>query len=213
MKAQSIILGLTGQTGAGKTTASNAMKGLGCFIINADLIAKEVILNNKSCIDKLVKVFGDDIKDKNNSIDKKKLAKKAFASHENTKKLNEITHPYIVNNINNKISELKSQKIEIIILDAPLLIESGLDEICDIIVSVICDKDVRIERIMERDSLTKSEALLRINAQKGDDFYISKSHYVLNGNCKQDDFCNNAKNLISYIREEFHVKTHSQHFC
>lgn len=213
MKSESIILGLTGQTGAGKTTASNAMEDLGCFIINADLIAKEVILNNKSCIDKLVKVFGNDIKDKSNFIDKKKLAKKAFASHENTKKLNEITHPYIVNNINNKISELKAQKIEIIILDAPLLIESGLDEICDIIVSVICDKDVRIERIMERDSLTKSEALLRINAQKDDDFYISKSNYVLNGNCKQDDFCNNVKNLISSIREEFHVKTHSQHFC
>ena len=89
-----------------------------------------------------------------------------------------------------------------------MLIESGLNKVCDLVVSVICDEDIRLERIIKRDGLTKSEALSRMNSQKDENFYIDNSNYILNGNIKYNDLYNHSQNLIKFIREEFHVKAH-----
>lgn len=94
-----------------------------------------------------------------------------------------ITFKHIVQEIKYRINRSKA---EIIIVDAPLLIEAGLNKVCDVVISVIADKDTRIERIVKRDGIEKEKAVLRVNAQKDDEFYINNSNYVIMNNDDND---------------------------
>ena len=93
--------------------------------------------------------------------------------------LNEITHPYVMAKIMSEIEKYKNNGEKFIILDAPTLFEAEADKLCCKIISVVSDKDLRLKRIMSRDNITKELALLRISAQKNDEFYTEKSDYVI----------------------------------
>ena len=90
-----------------------------------------------------------------------------------------------------------------VLLDAPTLFESKADNLCDIIVSVIADREIRIERILKRDSITLDEAESRLNSQKNDDFYIEKSDYVIRNNGSLSELENNTINVVNSIKEQF----------
>lgn len=200
MNKNSIILGLTGPTGAGKTTASNIMELLGCEIINADLIAKEYALRNPKCINLLVNEFGKGILKHNNTIKRNVLAQLAFSSKEKTNKLNSITHTFIIKEIKKEIKKLLDLNKNIIVIDAAVLFESNLNKICDYTICIICNIDIRLKRIIKRDNLNTNDALLRIKAQNNDDFYINKSDFVLNGNLDMNKFIYEINKLITHLR-------------
>ena len=200
MNKNSIILGLTGPTGAGKTTASNIMESLGCGIINADLIAKQDTLRNSKCINLLVDEFGREILDNDNTIKRNALAQLAFSSKEKTNKLNSITHPFIIKEINREIKKLIDLNKDIIVIDAAVLFESNLNKICNYTICIICNIDIRLKRIIKRDNLNINDALLRIKAQNNDDFYINKSDFVLNGDLDMNEFINQINKLITHLR-------------
>lgn len=174
-----MIIGLTGQTGAGKSMVAEILKENGMFIINADIAAREVMRAGEPVLKELSKVFGKDILNEDGSLNRKLLASRAFSSPENTDKLNKITHPAITERVKNKISEAFKQGYETVVLDAPQLFESGEDKMCDKVVTVAAPIDVRLKRIMNRDNITEEEALLRINAQYPEEYYINKSDVVI----------------------------------
>ncbi len=180
------IIGITGTSGAGKTTVSNIIKQkYNAKIIDADKIAKELSKPGSEYYNEIVECFGTDILQNvgvalqgDPQIDRKKLANIIFYDDSKRKKLNKITEKYVVKKINETIEEY-SKLDYMIILDVPLLFESGLNQKCDITIGVIADQNLKIERICKRDNITKEIAIKRINALKGDEFLIENCTYII----------------------------------
>ena len=133
--------------------------------------------------------FGSDILNADGTLNRQILAEKAFASQDKVELLNSLTHPFIYMLAIKRIKEYADKGYKIIIFDAPVLFESSGDVLCDITVSVISSTENRIRRIMSRDSITKTQAMQRINVQKQDEYYISKSDIIIenNGDIKQTE--------------------------
>lgn len=197
----SIVLGLTGQTGAGKSTVSEFMKNLGCTVISADKIAREATQTGSECLKRLADCFGYDIINNDGSCNRKRLAQKAFSSRKSTDLLNSITHPWILRRTAEYISECKSNGSDIIIFDAPQLFESGGEKMCDIVVSVTAPTEIRLSRIMNRDGINKDEALLRINAQFDESYYTSGADYVIDGSQPLGQVKEQVTGIIAEIRK------------
>lgn len=159
-----MIIGLTGGIASGKSTVSNYLQDLGAVIIDADKIARTVLEKGEQAYKEVVDFFGKDILKENAEIDRSKLGKLIFSEKKYRNKLEEITHPVIIKKINKKIEEYRENN-RIIILDAPLLFEVGLDKDVDQTWLVYVDKETQINRLMRRDNISKNEAIRRIEAQ------------------------------------------------
>ena len=196
-----IIVGLTGQSGAGKTTVCSTFEKNGFAIINADIVAREVMSKGSECLDETVSVFGD-ILSEDGTLDRKKLAGIVFSDSDKLSVYENIIFPYIISSIKEKIDMYKKEMYNYILLDAPTLFESKADGLCDIIVSVIADRDIRLNRILKRDSITLHEAESRLNSQKNDDFYMGKSDYVIKNNGSLSELENNTMDVVNSIKEQ-----------
>lgn len=196
---ETLVVGLTGQTGSGKTTVADILKKNGCLIIDADLIAREIVEPGHKCLLELKKEFGDIICNKDGTLNRRILASIAFSNKEKTNKLNNITHPFIVSRINEIIKD-NDNKCRIIIIDAALLIESGLNKICKIVISIIAPENIRINRIIKRDFITKEEAIKRVKSQNNEEFYRSNSSYVLDGTQDKYIIYEKIKEILDKVR-------------
>ncbi len=170
------IIGVTGGTGGGKTTVTKIMEEYGAYIVDADVVARQVVAPGCPAL-RAIECEWNVVE--NGVLDRRELAKIVFSDEAELHKLNGIVHKYVIEEIK---SQLANCQKEIFVIDAIALFESGLADLCDVTVAVIADKTVRCERIMARDGLTKDEALMRINAQKSDDFYIENADVVIYNN-------------------------------
>ena len=157
-----MILGLTGSFGSGKTTVARIFKSLGAQIIDADRIAHRVIKPNGEIYGKIIKVFGKTILRKNKDIGRHKLAKIVFDNKDLLRKLNKIIHPEIIRIIKKRI---KASSKNVIVVDAPLLIEAGLRKLVDKLIVVKITREKQIKRIQNKTSLDKADILKRIKSQ------------------------------------------------
>lgn len=172
-----IVIGLTGQTGAGKSTFSALLAETGAGVIDADSVARG-ITSRPDVLRALQKAFGEDIV-KDGKLIRPALAERAFASPEKTELLNSVTHPPILSEISRLKEEYFAAGKETVIVDAAALFESEGDKMCDLVAAVICPENIRAERIMNRDSITREAAMLRIHAQHGEAFYTERADVVL----------------------------------
>lgn len=177
----SLVIGLTGMTGAGKSTVARYLEEKGARIVDADKVAREAILD-KNVMSSLCDIFGTDILDENGSIVRRRLAVKAFADTESAKLLSSVTHPFILETCHSLINEYKALGAEIIILDAPLLYQSGADAMCDKVAFVTADRQIQLKRIIERDELSEAEATARLNVQKDMAQYEKRADLVIINN-------------------------------
>lgn len=173
------IIGLTGLTGAGKSTVAQKLMAYGCYHIDADKVAREVINNNENVKNKLKERFGSDVINDDGITNRPLLASRAFADEQSTNDLNAITHPAVTEEIKSIIKDMEEIGYRGIIIDAIALFESGLDKLCDFTVAVIAPQDIRLERIIKRDNISEEKALERINAQKDESFFTEKADFVL----------------------------------
>lgn len=179
------LVGITGGSGCGKSHLSMLLRERGIPVIDCDLVSREIMGKDTPCAKEVTEFFGDEILE-NGEINRRKLGKIVFSDGEKLKKLNEITHKYILESIYNRMEKEESS---VVCTDGATLIESGIA--CDIMVGVLADKEIRKERIMERDGLTEEDARLRISAQKEDSFYIENCDFVIynnEGNIDVDGF-------------------------
>jgi dephospho-CoA kinase len=202
------IIGLTGPSGAGKSTLCAKFEELGIPFINTDEIYHEITDKQSPCLDELVEKFGNAILNENGSLNRKALAKIVFegeSKEKNLKNLNSTTHKYVWEETNRILTEYISKGKKAAVIDAPALFSSKIFiGACDLIISVLCDREVRAKRIMERDNISYEAALARINAQPSDEFFIENSDY-----CIINDGTANEMNeqLLSILdQEEIHIR-------
>ena len=174
-----LILGLTGQTGAGKSTVSKILEKYGCYHIDADLVARETIDSDEKVKAELKNRFGEDVIGNDGKVNRKLLGAKAFADPQSTLDLNSITHPAVNKKVQSIIAKKEQENVKAVIIDAIALFESGEDKLCDYTVSVIAPKDIRLKRITACDSISEEKALERINAQKDEEFFSVNSDYII----------------------------------
>lgn len=189
------IIGLTGPTGSGKSSAVANTEKFGITVIDCDKTVHEIFRTDEDCKAALKTAFGEDIV-KNGEVDRKALAEIAFSTKENTLLLNETVFPFVTYRI---LADIDSAKGNVILLDAPTLFESGIDEICGSTVAVLSDKDIRLSRILARDNISEEAALARINAGKEDEFYIENADYVIYNNGEQNTFETEFNSLLGKL--------------
>ena len=201
--SQRIVLGLTGGTGAGKTSALNAIRELGGELIDCDAVYHEMLDNDQELRNTINAafpgVFGADGK-----LNRQKLGQEVFAKKERLDKLNAIVFRFLIPELERR---LDSAPDGLYAIDAINLIESGLDRLCDRTIAVTAPTELRVRRIMARDNISEQYARLRISAQKPDEFYRSKCDLELNNGAETaETFQREAKlffeRLVESLREE-----------
>lgn len=190
-----IIIGLTGQSGAGKTIISSMFEQEGFNILNADEISRDII-NTNDVLNKLAITFGQNIIE-DGILNRKNLANIVFSNKEKLMLLNSIMFPLVKEKINLEINKSSNQ---FILLDAPQLFEAEANKMCDYIVSVIAPKEKLIERIMQRDNINEQEASNRLSSQYNQDFFITHSDFIINNNCTIGELYHKVKNIIKTIK-------------
>lgn len=174
-----LILGLTGKTGSGKSTVAAYLKEKGCYIIDGDVIAREITEKGSKVLPILQQAFGEDILDENGELIRATLAKRAFSSKENTALLNSITHPVIKERSKDEIIKAESLGYKTALIDAAALLDSDCKDLCDKMIVVHAPEEIRLDRILLRDGITKQQALTRIKAQKSDEYYFSHADIII----------------------------------
>lgn len=173
------ILGITGGSGAGKTTVSDFLREKGIEVIDGDKVARLIMEPGEACLMETVRTFGEDILDENGALVRKKLGQIVFSDSEKLETLNKITHKYITEYF---FSKVKTSKSDIVGFDGAVIFESGLDKVCNAIIGVIADEEIRLERITKRDGISIQDARLRISSQKNNQFYIEKCDFLVYNN-------------------------------
>lgn len=174
------IIGITGASGSGKTTASEILnKRHDVKIINADKIAKTLNNPGTEYMKSIKNVFGEKVILENGHLNRKELARIIYNDKGAREKLNNLTFKYVVDEILIKIEEFKKTDINFIIIDAPLLIESGLNNYCDYVIALIADDDLKIKRICKRDNIDEETAKKRLKIQHDNNFYIDNSDFYI----------------------------------
>lgn len=173
------VFGLTGQTGAGKTTVCQALADEGFSIINCDALTREVQSPHSPCVQALAAAFGREVVLQDGALDRKAVAARAFADEASLEKLNRTVYPYIMAELKNRIKQLSCGNTKGIVLDAPTLLESGADALCEAVIAVLAPESKRLARIMARDAIDEPAARARMAAQRDDAFYTARAQYVL----------------------------------
>ena len=197
-----IVIGLTGATGAGKGVFGKVAKEKYGFVhIDTDKTARSVVEPGKPCLCDICEFFGEDVINADGTLNRKKLGSIVFTDAEKLKKLNELTHHYITDEVNEIIAEAEKNGEDAVIIDAPLLFESGEDRLCDVTVGVIADECTRKKRIMSRDGISEEMADNRIASGKCADFFKEKCDYILENNGSAEDFEEKICRLIGTLTE------------
>lgn len=178
MRNNNVIIGITGGSGAGKTTVSALMRKKGIPVFDADIIAREIVQKGKPALDEIAKTY-DGVILPDGALDRKKLGSIVFSDKGKLDMLNEITHKYITQRIHELIDECQCG---ICGIDGAVLIESGISAECDVMCLVTADEKIRADRIVARDNISYEQALMRIKSQKSDAEYMSACDFVIYNN-------------------------------
>lgn len=190
-----IIIGLTGQSGAGKSTVASVFKSRGFFVIDADVVSRTVVDTN-IVLENLRELFGSEVLTPDSHLNRKALAKIVFSDSTELGKLNNLLFPLITTEINAMIDNCGQKYI---LLDAPQLFESHANQICNKIISIVAPYDMLVARIMNRDGVEKEAAQRRLKAQFSSEFFKNNSDFVISNEGTTDDLVQKTKKIIEDI--------------
>ncbi len=204
-----LIIGLTGQTGAGKSSASALLLKEGFFIIDCDCVAREVVEAGSDGLQALVQVFSHDILREDGSLDRKKLGKRVFTDSAARTCLNNTIFPFIIRRVDELIRSAAAQGEKAVILDAPTLFESGMDRLCTMILAVCADASRRKARIMARDCIDEQMAQARMNSQYPESFFKEHCTVLIENNGTEEQLAVQVHHAAVRIKERIHDSSNS----
>ncbi len=177
-----LVIGLTGPSGSGKSKIAELFAAYGLPVINADEVYHRLLVPPSPCLEELVRRFGFSVLTNTGTLNRRALGELVFSDPESLSDLNAITHRYVMEEIRRLLDDLRRKNTRAAVLDAPQLFEAGANRDCSVIVSVLAEKSLRLERVMQRDKIDFSTAYRRFAAQKSDEFFRSHSDYIIENN-------------------------------
>ena len=190
-----LSIGLTGGIGTGKSLVSNLLNDLGATVVNADLLGHEAYLPGTVGFDMVVDSFGDQIVGDDGTVDRKKLGPIVFSSSQNMAKLNAIMHPLIRNMIQAQLEEYSSNGTDVVVVEAAVLIEANWVDLFDEVWVVTSGKETVIERLKARNSLSREDAIIRIDSQMSTEERIDHSDVVISNDKTIDELTDNVEKI------------------
>jgi dephospho-CoA kinase len=191
---------LTGGIGTGKSTASKILNELGAFIFDADKEAKNILKNNETAQSELIAEFGTDILSGDEKIDNNKLARIVFQDQDHQLRLNSIIHPYVFKEIDKNFHDvLEKGTYDIFVIDAALIYESGADTHMDYIIVITALLKGRMERALQRETLTRDEILKRIDLQWPEEEKIALADFVIHNDNTEEEFRDSITDIYNQL--------------
>ena len=191
---------LTGGIGTGKSTASKILNELGAFIFDADKKAKNILKNNETVQSELIAEFGTDIMSGDEKIDNNKLARIAFQDQDHQLRLNSIIHPYVFQEIDKNFDDvLEKSAYDIFVVDAALIYESGADTHMDYVIVITALLKVRMERALQRETLTRDEILKRMDLQWPEEEKIALADFVIHNDSTEEEFRDSITDIYNQL--------------
>jgi len=186
-----MIIGITGTFGSGKTTVANMFMKYGFKVINVDKLYHGIYNKNKTLKNKIKKEFG--------TINRNKIKKIVFNDHKKLKRLNEITHPIIINTLKKEINNIKKNKKSKVVVDVPLLFESKLEKMFDKIIVVKCSKKEQFNRILKKGKYSKEDIEQIINSQMPINKKIKHADFVVDNGKGEKETLKQIKYIVNII--------------
>jgi dephospho-CoA kinase len=201
-----LIIGLTGGIATGKSTASLILSEQGIPVIDADIIAREVVMPGKEAYEKIVAFFGDDVILSDKTLNRAKLGEIIFNNSEKRLKLNEIVHPAVRSEMKKQAELHLSDGNPLVIMDIPLLFESKLTHMVDETWLIYIHPDLQLRRLMERDGYSEEQALSRIKSQMPIDKKKELADVVIENNGTKEDLKQKLLRLLQEVKKTDFMK-------
>ncbi|RSK28122.1 dephospho-CoA kinase [Bacillus sp. HMF5848] len=198
----SLVIGLTGGIASGKSTVSAMLREIGVPVIDADVIAHQVVKVGQPAYNEIVNVFGDSILKADKTIDRPQLGSIVFNNEQKRLVLNSIVHPAVRQAMLSEKNLYIQQGHSVVVLDIPLLFESKLTSLVDKVLVVYVDEEIQLARLIKRNQLTETEALARISSQMPLKNKVELADAVINNNGTIED----SQRQLFHILKEWHVK-------
>ena len=194
------VIGLTGGIGSGKTTVSKMLQGLGAVVIDADEVGHLALEASTEIQREVIATFGKDILNQSGKIDRQKLAQRVFGDAKALASLNRIMHPRMLKTVKSQLEELERQGIEVVILEAPLLIEAGWNRLADEVWVTVAPESTILERVEKRSHLSREEIAARISSQLAQTDRLRQADAVINTDCSLKELERKVKELWQELK-------------
>lgn len=203
-------IGMTGGIGCGKSKVAEIFESLGFYTIDSDITSRKVMEINEPAYNQIVSYFGEDILDKDKNIIRKKLGNIVFNNKEKLKVLENIVHPAIYEYERKKRAEIYGRDSKaVIITHAALMIESGSYKNYDAVIIVTCNKDVQINRVMQRDNISMLDAEKIISCQMNQSERLKYADFIIDNSSNIDDLKKEVKRVYDLISEINYGEKHN----
>ena len=197
------VIGLTGGTGSGKSTVATYLENKGCVIIDADEISRELTKPGGEALEPIRRRFGDEVFFENGTLNRKKLGTIVFNDNVKLRSLEAITTDIVVRKVLEKVDHLKNQEFDgIVILDAPLLFECGMKDFTDENWLVTCDLENRIQRLIDRDSISRQSILDRMSNQLSDEHKRMMADRIIENSGSLEELYSRIDGFIERAEDE-----------
>ena len=190
-------IGLTGGIATGKSTVSSMLRKKGYEVIDADAIVHDLQVAGSPFLQKIVKIFGAAILNKDGSLNRKELGQVIFNDAEARAKLDEMIHPAVRAEFERLIAATQN---DLLFLDVPLLFEAGFDDLAEMTLVIIADQEVQLKRLMKRDGLSLSQAQARIDAQMTLDEKIMRADFVIDNSSDKGTLEEKVEKILGRLK-------------
>ena len=195
-----MIVGLTGGIASGKSTVSAMFREHGVPVICADELAHSAVAHGSPALEKIRKLFGDDVFYENGELDRMALGARVFGDRKLKKELENIVHPVVEQRKNELLETYSAQGHPMVVLDVPLLFEAKWDQEVDVIVVVYAGRDLQASRLVARNGLSETEARARLDSQLPIEEKKKKAHLVIDNSDSLETTCERFKHALDKLR-------------
>lgn len=196
------VIGLTGGIGAGKSTVSAYLRKKGCFVLDADQIARDLTRESSPVLKEIAQLFGSGILLANGQLDRNKLAQIIFSDRSQKTKLDNLLHHKVIQIMLSGIKEAESQGLSLVFADVPLLFESGFDQYTDEVWMVSASRQARLQRVMRRDGADEEAVRMRIRSQMDEAEKEKKADYILDNAGEKEALYEQIDRLLTILEKE-----------